>query len=183
MSKQCQIPTTSHSPVSNPPMAMKATEMQILSTDKAVFNLAKPMLASVLYTIDSWPSCSQNENALCDSAWSKALDAQSCQLRAVGAMQLYDDITTISGGASKVMDSLTRGIVRSQNMSILRCDQVNSYAKKSAVCGVAWRPPHDSTLLACTIYRLQLCLSSRSRFRPYYTTTRGWVFGTIQLMS
>ena len=121
MSKKRQIPTTSHPPVSNPPMALKATEMQILSTDKAVFNLAKPILASVLYTIDPWPSCSQNENALCDSAWSQALDAQTSQLRAVGAMQLYDDITTISGGASKVMDSLTRGIVSSQDMSRLRC--------------------------------------------------------------
>ena len=48
MSKNRQIPTTSHPPVSNPPMALKATKMQILSTDKAVFNLAKPVNRGVL---------------------------------------------------------------------------------------------------------------------------------------
>ena len=52
MSKKCQIPTTSHPPVSNPPIALKDMEMQILSTDKAVFNLVKTILVSVLYTID-----------------------------------------------------------------------------------------------------------------------------------
>ena len=113
MSKKRQISSTPHPPVSNPPMTMKATETQILSTDRAVFSLAKPILASVLYSIDPWPSCSQTENALCDSAWSQALDAQTSQLRAVGAMQLYENITTIGGGASKVMDSLTRGVVSS----------------------------------------------------------------------
>ena len=86
MSNKRRIPTTSHPPVSNPPMALKATEMQILSTDKVVFNLAKPILASMLYNIHPWPSYSQNENALCNSAWSQALDALSSQVRAVGAM-------------------------------------------------------------------------------------------------
>ena len=88
-------------------------ETQILSTDRAVFSLAKPILASVLYSIDPWPSYSETENALCDSAWSQALDAQSSQLRAMGAMQLFENITTIGGGASKIMDSLTRGVVSS----------------------------------------------------------------------
>ena len=111
MSKKRQIPSIPHPPVRNPPMIMKATETQIHSTDRAVFNLAKPILASVLYSIDPWPSCSQTENALCNSAWSQALDAQTSQLRAVGAMQLYKNITTIGGGASKVMDSLTQGVV------------------------------------------------------------------------
>ena len=113
MSKKRQIPSTPYSPVSNPPMTMKATETQILSTDRAVFSLAEPIMASVLYTIDPLPSCSQTENALCDSAWSQAHDAQSLQLRAMGAMQLYENITTIGGGASKVMDSLTWGVVSS----------------------------------------------------------------------
>ena len=121
MSKKRQIPSTSHPPVGSPSMALKAREMQILSTDKAVFNLAKPILASVLYSIDPWPSCSQNNNALCDSACSQVLDAWRSQLSAVGSVQLYDDITTISGGASKVMDSLTWGIVSSQDMTRLRC--------------------------------------------------------------
>ena len=92
---------------------MKAMETQILSTDRAVFSLAKPILASVLYSMDPWPSCSQTENAQCDSTWSQALDAQTSQLRAVGAMQLYKNITTIGSGASKVMDSLTWGVVSS----------------------------------------------------------------------
>ena len=94
-------------------MTMKAMETQILSTDKAVFSLAKPILASMLYSIDPWPSCSQTENALGDSTWSQALNAQTSQLRAVGAMQLFENITTIGGGASKVMDSLTLGVVSS----------------------------------------------------------------------
>ena len=51
-------------------MALKAMEMQILSTNIAVLNLPKPILASVLYTIDPWRSGSQNENARCDRAWS-----------------------------------------------------------------------------------------------------------------
>ena len=74
MSKKRQIPWTPHPPVSKPPMTMKAMETQILSTDSAVFSLAKPILASVLYSIDPWPSCSQTENALCNSAWSQAPD-------------------------------------------------------------------------------------------------------------
>ena len=117
ISKKRQILSTFYPPVINPSMALKATEMLILSTDKAIFNLAKPILASVLYSIDPWTSCSQNKNALCNSAWSQALDTKSSQLRAVGAMQLYDNIITISGEASKVMDSLTWGIVSSQDMS------------------------------------------------------------------
>ena len=113
MSKKRQIPSTPHPLVSNPLMTMKTTETQILSTDRAVFRLAKSILASVLYSIDPWPSYSQTENALCDSAWSQALDAQTSQLRGVGAMQLYENITTIGGGASKVMDSLIQGVVSS----------------------------------------------------------------------
>ena len=112
MSKKRQIPSTSYPPASNPHMALKAMEMQIVSTDKAVFNLAKPILASMLYSIDPWPFCSQNKNALCD---------RSSQLRAVGAVQLYDNITTISGGASEVMDSLTQGTESILVMSRLRC--------------------------------------------------------------
>lgn len=97
---------------------MKATEAQILSTNRASFNLAKPILASFLYTDEPWPTSIQRENSLCDMAWCKALTTQYSQLKAVGALQALQG----SGEApSEVMDGLTRGVVSSFETPRFHC--------------------------------------------------------------
>ncbi len=121
MSRKLQHPATSRVTISKPPPMMKATETQILSTDRAVFNLAKPILASMLYINDPWPSSIQRENAMCDRAWGQALDTQASQLRAVGALQAWEDLGSSGNGPSKVLDSLARAVVSSYGVSKLHC--------------------------------------------------------------
>ena len=101
-------------PVVNTPCAvsLKATEAQIPYADRRIFDLAKPILASMVYLSIPWPARIQAEAALCDEAWQQAIDAQSVQLRAVGAIEAYDHVATVeSNPASWTMDNITRGIV------------------------------------------------------------------------
>lgn len=99
-------------------MLMKATEAQILSTNRAVFNLAKPILASSIYINEPWPTSIQRENTLCDMAWLKALTTQHSQLKAVGALQALQGSGDLP---SEVMDGLTRGVVSSFGIPRFHC--------------------------------------------------------------
>ncbi len=111
VSEKRRLPSTAHPTVSNPPLLiMKATEAQILSTNRATFTLAKPILASFIYINEPWPTSIQRENALCDMAWCKALTTQYSQLKAVGARQALQGSGDVP---SEVMDGLTRGVVSS----------------------------------------------------------------------
>ena len=101
-------------PVVNTPSAvsLKATEAQIPYADRRLFDLAKPILASMVYRSIPWPASIQAEAALCDEAWQQAINAQSVQLRAVGAIEAYDHVATVENNpASWTMDNITRGIV------------------------------------------------------------------------
>ena len=101
-------------PVVNTPSAvsLKATEAQIPYADRRIFDLAKPILASMVYLSIPWPASIQAEAALCDEAWQQAINAQSVQLRAVGAIEAYDHVATVENNpASWTMDNITRGIV------------------------------------------------------------------------
>ena len=84
-------------PVVNTPSAvsLKATEAQIQYVDRQIFDLAKPILASMVYSSIPWPASIQAEAALCDEAWQQAINAQSVQLRTVGAVEAYDHVATV----------------------------------------------------------------------------------------
>ena len=58
-------------PVVNTPSAvpLKATEAQIPYANHHIFDLAKPILTSIVYLNIPWPASSQVEAALCDEAW------------------------------------------------------------------------------------------------------------------
>ena len=58
-------------PVVNTPSAvpLKATEAQTPYADRRIFDLAKPILASMVYLNIPWPASIQAEAALCDEAW------------------------------------------------------------------------------------------------------------------
>ena len=88
-------------------MTAKATENQIAKSDRATFNLAKPILATMIYLKEPWPCGSNTEIIMCDEAWRQALKTQSIQMRAVGAIEIPEE----EGGPCRVMDSITRGIV------------------------------------------------------------------------
>ena len=93
-------------------VSLKATEAQIPYADRRIFDLAKPILASMVYHSIPWPASIQAEAALCDEAWQQAINAQSVQLRAVGAIEAYDHVATVENNpASWTMDNITRGIV------------------------------------------------------------------------
>ena len=66
-------------PVVNTPSAvsLKATEAQIPYADRRIFDLAKPILASLVYLSIPCPASSQAEAALCNEAWQQAINAQS----------------------------------------------------------------------------------------------------------
>ena len=101
-------------PVVNTPSAvsLKATEAQIPYADRRIFDLAKPILASMVNPRIPWPASIQAEAVLCDEAWQQAINAQSVQLRAVGAIEAYDHVATVENNpASWTMDNITRGIV------------------------------------------------------------------------
>ena len=94
---------------------LKATEAQIPYADRRIFDLAKPILASMVYLNIPWPASIQAEAALCDEAWQQALNAQSVQLRAVRAIEAHDHVATVENNpASWTMDNITRGIVSFQ---------------------------------------------------------------------
>ena len=66
----------------------------------------------MVYLSIPWPASIQAEAALCDEVWQQAINAQSVQLRAVGAIEAYDHVATVeSNPASWTMDNITRGIV------------------------------------------------------------------------
>ena len=93
-------------------VSLNATEAQIPYADRRIFDLAKPILASMVYLSIPWPASIQAEAALCDEAWQQAINAQSVQLRAVGAIEAYDHVATVeSNPASWTMDNITQGIV------------------------------------------------------------------------
>ena len=104
-------------PVVNTPSAvpLKATEAQIPYADRRIFNLAKPILASMVYRNIPWPASIQAEAALCDKAWQQALNARSVQLSAVIAIEAHDHVATVENNpASWTMDNITRVIVSFQ---------------------------------------------------------------------
>ena len=109
------LPTLSISrPVVTTPstVSLKATETQISYADRWIFDLAKPILASMVYLSIPWPASIQAEAALCNEAWQQAINAHSMQLSAVGAIEAYDHVATVeSNSASWTMDNITRGIV------------------------------------------------------------------------
>ena len=93
-------------------MSLKATQAQIPYADRRIFDLAKPISASMVYLSIPWPASIQAEAALCNEVWQQAISAQSVQLRAVGAIEAYDHVATVeSNPASWTMDNITRGIV------------------------------------------------------------------------
>ena len=101
-------------PVVHTPSAvsLKATEAQIPYEDRRIFDLAKSILASMVYLSIPWPASIQAEAVLCNVAWQQAINTQSVQLRAVGAIGAYDHMATVeSNPASWTMDNITRGIV------------------------------------------------------------------------
>ena len=92
-------------------MPLNATERQIPNANRPIFDLAKPILASILYLRTPWPGSVQAEAALCGEAWQLALHARSVQLMAVGAIERYGHVATAEGGAAWEMGGLARGIV------------------------------------------------------------------------
>ena len=48
---------------------LKATEAQIPYSDRRIFDLAKLILASMVYLNIPWPTSIQAEAALCDEVW------------------------------------------------------------------------------------------------------------------
>ena len=53
---------------------LQASEAQIPYADRCIFDLAKPILASMVYLNIPWPASIQAEAALCDEAWQQALN-------------------------------------------------------------------------------------------------------------
>ena len=101
-------------PMVNTPSAvsLKAIEAQIPYVDRRILDLAKPILASMVYLSIPWPTGIQAQAALCDEAWQQAINVQSVQLRAVGATKAYEHMATVeSNPASWTMENITRGIV------------------------------------------------------------------------
>ena len=76
-------------------VSFKATEAQIPYADCQIFDLAKPILASMVYLSIPWPTSIQAEAALCDEVGQQAINTQSVQLRAVGAIEAYDHVATV----------------------------------------------------------------------------------------
>ena len=127
-------------PVVNTPSAvpLKATEAQIPYADRRIFDLAKPILASMVYLNIPWPASIQAEAALCDEAWQQALNAQSVQLRAVRAIEAHDHVATVENNpVSWTIDNITQGIVSFQVMFEILQLSPNSCDRKSAECGAA----------------------------------------------
>ena len=104
-------------PMVNTPFAvpLKATQAQIPYADRRIFDLAKPILASMVYLNNPWPASIQVEAALCDKAWQQALNIQSMQWRAVRAVEAHNHVATVENNpASWTMDNITRVIVSFQ---------------------------------------------------------------------
>lgn len=185
VSRRLSRPAFPSRPVVSTPstVPLKATEAQIPNANRRIFDLAKPILASMLYLTVPWPGSVQAEAALCDEAWLQAINAQSVQLRAVGALERHEHVTVGRDPATWVMDSLTRGIVSFFKKVCLDfiADRPNSYVRKLAECGAASPLQHDCTLWASTSSPPPNPSTARCRWRPCYTTTLGWARGMTPL--
>ena len=117
---------------------LKATEAQRPYGDRCIFDLAKPILASMVYLNIPWPTSIQAEAALSDKVWQQALNAQSVQLRAVRAIEAHDHVSTVENDpAFWTMDNITGGIESFQVMFEILQLIPNSCGKKSEECGAA----------------------------------------------